>query len=316
MIAAWRLVMNLYLKALGFSNMDSKEEKKFVQTAVKQCVKEGFVLKQELFKRGIIVVQVSSSTGLYIYGRYEGKRFIYEYCFPFVIGNRVTDNDEITIERHLDKESFAVICDELRTGVTLIFYLQNVMDYLDYVAATEGFRPDMFKLDRRNAISKVALKGKQTVMTALSLGGMILLPIKKNNKNSQIKEEADKKRRKLIAAAKNGDEEAIESLTINDIDTYNKISHRILFEDVFTIVDSTFMPCGVECDQYSVIGEILELSKEENIYTGETIYIMVLDCNDMVFTMAINSCDLMGEPAVGRRFKGQIWLQGTVRFNT
>lgn len=307
--------MNLYLKALGFSDMDSKEEKRFVQTAVKQCVNEGFVLKQELFKRGIVVVRVSPSTGIYIYGRYEGKRFIYEYSFPFVMGDRVTDNDELTIERHLDKESFAVICDELRTGVTLIFYLQNVMDYLDYVAATKDFKPEMFNLDRRNAISKVALKGKKTIMTALSLGGMILLPIKKTNKNIQIKEEAESKRRKLIAAAKNGDEDAIESLTINDIDTYNKISHRILFEDVFSIVDSTFMPCGVECDQYSVIGEILELSREENIYTGESIYIMVLDCNDMIFTMAINSCDLMGEPAVGRRFKGQIWLQGTVKFN-
>lgn len=307
--------MNLYLKALGFSNMDSKEEKRFVQTAARQCVNEGFVLKQEIFKRGVIVVRISSSTGLYIYGRYEGKRFIYEYSFPFVIGNRVTENDEITIERHLDKESFAVICDELRTGVTLIFYLQNIMDYLDYVAATENFKPDMFNLDRRNVMSKTALKGKQTIMTALSLGGMILLPIKKNDKNNQIREEADKKRRQLIAAAKNGDEDAIETLTIRDIDTYNKISHRILSEDVFSIVDSTFMPCGVECDQYSVIGEILELSKEENIYTGETIYIMVLECNDMVITMAINSCDLVGEPAVGRRFKGQIWLQGTVKFN-
>lgn len=307
--------MNLYLKALGFSNMDSKEEKRFVQTAARQCVNEGFVLKQEIFKRGVIVVRISPSTGLYIYGRYEGKRFIYEYSFPFVIGNIVTENDEITIERHLDKESFAVICDELRTGVTLIFYLQNIMDYLDYVASTKNFKPDMFNLDRRNIMSKTALKGKQTIMTALSLGGMILLPIKKNDKNNQIKEEADKKRRQLIAAAKNGDEDAIETLTIRDIDMYNKISHRILFEDVFSIVDSTFMPCGVECDQYSVIGEILKLSKEENIYTGETIYIMVLECNDMVITMAINSCDLVGEPAVGRRFKGQIWLQGTVKFN-
>ena len=307
--------MNLYLRALGFSNMDSKEEKKFVKTAVKQCVEEGFVLKQESFKRGVVIVQISASTGLYIYGRYEGKRFIYEYSFPFVIGNRVTENDEITIERHLDKESFAVICDEFRTGVTLIFYLQNVMDYLDYISSVKGFKQDMFKLDRRNVASKTALKGKQTVMTALSLGGMILLPIKKSDKNIRIKEEADKKRRRLIAAAKNGDEDAIESLTISDIDTYNKISHRILFEDVFSIVDSTFMPCGVECDQYSVIGEILELYREENIYTGEIIYIMTLECNDMVFTMAINSCDLIGEPKEGRRFKGQIWLQGSVKFN-
>ena len=98
--------------------------------------------------------------------------------------------------------------------------------------------------------------------------------------------------------------------------TENILSYifKIINEDVFSIVDSTFMPCGVECDQYSVIGEILELSKEQNIYTGETIYIMTLDCNNMVFTLGINEKHLLGEPLVGRRFKGQIWLQGNVKF--
>lgn len=306
--------MNLYLRTLGFSKMDSKQEKKFIQSGIKQCTDEGFVVRHNSFRRGVIILQISSSTGLYIYGRYEGKRFVYEYYFPFVIGNGATDNDELTIERHVDKESYAVICDEMKTGVTLIFYLQNVMDYLEYISKQQGFQPDMFQLDRRNMLSKAVMKGKKVTLTALSLGGMILLPINKNNQNAQRKQEAERNRRKLIAAAKNGDEEAIESLTIDDIDTYTQISHRILYEDVFSIVDSTFMPCGVECDQYSVIGEILALSCEENIYTGEKIYIMVLECNDLTFTMAINEADLVGEPKVGRRFKGQIWLQGSVQF--
>ena len=76
----------------------------------------------------------------------------------------------------------------------------------------------------------------------------------------------------IIVTAENGDEDAIESLTIEDIDTYNELSNRVMKEDIFTIVDSTFMPCGVECDQYSVIGEILELYEEKNRYTGESIY--------------------------------------------
>ena len=67
-------------------------------------------------------------------------------------------------------------------------------------------------------------------------------------------------------------------------------------EDIFTIVDSTFMPCGVECDQYSVIGEILELYEEKNRYTGESIYIMVLECNSLIITTAINKQHLLGEP--------------------
>ena len=60
--------------------------------------------------------------------------------------------------------------------------------------------------------------------------------------------------------------------------------------------------------------EILELSEVRNTYTDEKVYQMTLECNNMVFRMAINEADLLGEPAVGRRFKGQVWLQGRVQF--
>ena len=36
--------------------------------------------------------------------------------------------------------------------------------------------------------------------------------------------------------------------------------------------------------------------------------------NDLNFQVCINKKDLMGEPAVGRRFKGSIWLQGYINY--
>ena len=305
--------MNLYARALGFDNLTSKAEEKFIKTGIKESIKEGFVIRHEKLNRGVIILRLSKSTGLYIFGRFDKNTFKYEYYFPFVVGKTVSDNEEMTIERHLDKESYAVICDELKTGVTLIFFLQNVMDYLEYLYSGKDFPVPEFNPDIRNEICRQPIKNKKVSLTALSLGGMILLPIKKEKKRARSREE-DITRKNLIQAAKNGDQNAIESLTIEDIDTYNELSQRIMKEDVFTIVDSTFMPCGVECDQYSVIGEILELQVEENIYTGEKIYVMVLECNSLIITTAINKAHLMGEPAVGRRFKGQIWLQGNVHF--
>ena len=121
-------------------------------------------------------------------------------------------------------------------------------------------------------------------------------------------------RNDLIVAARNGDEEAIESLTIEDLDIYSQISRRITREDLYSIVDTTFMPYGVECDQYSVIGEILELKASDNPYTSETVYTMVLDCNDVIIKMAVNRTDLMGAPEVGRRFKGNLWISAHVNF--
>ncbi len=304
--------MNLYVRALGFDSFSSEAEESFIQTGIKESIKEGFVIRHEKLNRGVIILRLSNSTGLYVYGRFQEDEFIYEYYFPFTVGKTLSDNEEMTIERHLDKESYAVICDELKTGVTLIFYLQNVMDYLEYLYSGKDFPALEYNPDIKNEVNTKPIKNKKVSLTALSLGGIIMFPIKKE-KTKKSKED-DITRRKLIQAAKNGDEDAIESLTIEDIDTYNELSQRIMKEDVFTIVDSTFMPCGVECDQYSVIGEILELQEEENIYTGEKIYIMVVECNSLVITLAINKLHLMGEPAVGRRFKGQIWLQGNVRF--
>ena len=61
---------------------------------------------------------------------------------------------------------------------------------------------------------------------------------------------------------RDGDEDAIENLTLEDMDTYSMLSRRIAYEDVLSIVDTCFMPYGVESDQYSVIGEILDYKKD------------------------------------------------------
>ena len=49
-----------------------------------------------------------------------------------------------------------------------------------------------------------------------------------------------------------------------------------------------------------------------NKYTNETIYAMNIECNDIVFDICINEKDLIGEPQIGRRFKGKIWMQGSL----
>ena len=54
------------------------------------------------------------------------------------------------------------------------------------------------------------------------------------------------KKKQMIAKARMGDEEAIEKLTLEDIDMYSMVSQRLLQEDVFSIVDTFFMPYGME----------------------------------------------------------------------
>ena len=118
--------------------------------------------------------------------------------------------------------------------------------------------------------------------------------------------------RKMTAQAREGDEDAIESLTLEDMDTYALLSQRVMKEDIFSIVKSTFMPFGIESDQYTVLGEIIDCVTMENRLTHEKLYGMKLLCNNIQFDVCINEKDLLGEPAIGRRFRGNVWMQGNL----
>ena len=64
-------------------------------------------------------------------------------------------------------------------------------------------------------------------------------------------------------------------------------------------------------DYYSVEEDEMQ---PENSYTEENVYAIDIKCNDVEFPICINQKDLIGEPAVGRRFKGNIWLQGSINY--
>jgi len=241
--------------------------------------------------------EMAPDMGVYIYGEMDEFGTIKpEYYVPYVLGHDISSDADCSIQRHTEKETYAGLMDEYRVGISLIYYLENVMEYEER------------KLQRESTeVSYVNLCG-------LSVSGKILLPVKKSEKQVEMAKVASKERTSLIEAAKNGDEEAIETLTIEDIDLYSQISRRVMKEDIYSIIDTCFMPCGIECDQYSVIGDILHMEILKNRITGEEVYDLRLECNDMIFHVAINRQDLMGEPEVGRRFKGQIWMMGTAKF--
>ena len=142
-----------------------------------------------------------------------------------------------------------------------------------------------------------------------------MLPLNKNPFDEEKDKKKSKSRIEKMKAAMDGDEQAIEDLSLADIDTYSSIQRMIQTEDVFTLVDTYFMPYGIEFDHYSVLGEISEVEKRINKVTGEKLFIITIKCNDLVFDVCINEKDLVGEPEVNRRFKGIVWMQGHVNFN-
>lgn len=289
--------MHQYLRAVGFSNIKSKKElKDLMNDVIVNPNEKDFV---ETDRNSILVEyskNYSSSAGITLRGEFdEDQNLTMDFYFPYVRPHQVSTQEAVSVERHAQNESFAGVCEDYRVGVTLIFYVQNGMSMMKKITDGDLSTP-------RTSIS----------FSALSINGIIMFPIKKDEVEKKKIKKAASDRGKQIVAAKSGDENAMEKLTLEDIDTYNALSKRILTEDVFSLVDSFFMPYGVECDQYSILGEIEEVTKEVNKMTDEELYVMTVNCNGLPVTLCINKVDLLGEPIVGRRFKGDIWLSGVI----
>lgn len=291
--------MHKYLRAIGFSrvvNRNQYEElKKYV---VKESTDRIFTSHDDEFMYAAYSKDFGDRIGLTVRGEFdEDNHFYTDFCYPYVVGTKVSSTEDITIERHAQSESFSGVCDDIKLGITLIFYLQNAMDYMKLSAA-----------------NRLPIRGTTLVLSALSVNGMIVMPISKNETDKAKDQKATDSRRRLLNEARKGNEEAIETLTLEDMDTYSNLSKLILKQDVYSLVDTYFMPYGVECDHYSVMGEILSYELIQNNLTKEELYIMSIMSNDLCFDLCINKQDLLGEPEVGRRFKGVIWMQGKINF--
>lgn len=291
--------MHKYLRAIGFSNIQTRKQlTELLKYSIETADEKTYVSMTDESIFSEFDKEVSKDIGLAVRGEFDDEsRFIYEYYFPYIKGSHISSMEEITIERHAEKESYAGVCDELKVGVSLIFYLQNMISYV--------------KLKNSN---RLPIRGTSLTLAALSTNGNIMMPIMKDEESLRKNMKNISKRRKLMQQARKGDEEAMESLTLDDMDTYTNVSKKIHTQDLFSIVDTCFMPYGVECDMYSIIGEIISCEKRINAITKEELWLMSICCNDLMFDVCINAMDLYGEPKAGRRFKGTIWLQGTVNF--
>lgn len=291
--------MHKFLRAIGFSNLKKKELEKIVSEIVEKPTMMTVAEDSEGNEFAELSKEFGNLFGIAVRGTYqEDDTFEVDYYYPYYHGTKVTTRESIEVDKHAEKESYAGICDEVKIGVTLIFYLQNITDYLSA---------------QKNRLPMNMQEG--AILSALSTEGKILLPINKTQRQTRNIQKNSTDRNHLIAAAREGDEDAIENLTLEDMDTYSMLSKRIMNEDVLSIVDTYFMPYGIESDQYSVLAEIVDYSIVMNQYTNEKVYLLELLCNDLEFSLCINQKDLLGEPEIGRRFKGNIWMQGHICYH-
>ena len=112
--------------------------------------------------------------GIMVCGLFNEKdEFELEYYYPVLWGSGVTSKENIVVEQQAEKEAYLGVCEDVKVGVSLIFFLQNVCQY-------------------KNEKSLHPVKGmaENTTMSALSISGKILFPIDKTRQQIEYTKRA------------------------------------------------------------------------------------------------------------------------------
>ena len=314
--------MHKFLRSIGFSALqEDKDTEFYLQRAVHEKYRSSFIS----YGNGQVVEQyqlpVAPSMGITVVGHRDAEgNFHRDYYFPYMRSYEAVETTEGSIERHAEKETYAGVMEDFTAGITLIYYLCNSLEAhqlrrMQIKAVPKqvyltGLSVEAGQLKRMG----VKIQPKEVFLTGMAVEGKILLPIEKKAEDEWVKRQHIVEQMKLFEAAKAGDQDALETLTETDMNLMSEVNQRIEKEDLYSLVESTFMPTGVECDQYSILGEIVNIRVKSNVYTHENILDLKVKCMDAVFRVCINEKDLLGVPAIGRRFKGNVWMQGEVEF--
>lgn len=294
--------MHQFLKSIGFREYHTRKQE---QDLLKLVRKEAdasclFYDSQRKCQVGYYRKEIAKGMGVILYGEFDNSEddsFQPMYYYPFVDSQEISGENVCDICRHSFLEDFIANCDDYRFGVTLIFHVMNQAELRLAMEKEVQNRPISYEL------------------SALAHSGKILMPILKTPIQIEEAKKEAKMRSRLIEKAKNGNEEAIETLTMSEMNTFSRMNRLVEHNDIYSLIDSYFMPNGMECDMYSIMGDILELQHIQNSMTQEWVYCMLLDCNDVPMKVTINEADLLGVPEVGRRFKGIVWMQGYLNFD-
>ena len=321
--------MHKYLRAVGFSQFEKKSQ---IDNFFKENLKEENLIStyitQDMRLCGQYNVPVCNGAGISVIGEQEKDELaLIDFYYPYLKGYDYTLIQECTIEKHSDKESYAGIIDDYRLGIALIFYLTNGNVYNSLI---KSHKISDIKIDK-------------IFLSALSVGGRIILPIDKkqlsgNEFNDKSKINPNYEYEDYDEDDEDDEDNPITTRIIGDIDDFsdgiggkpisigigiklprNPIGYqesRLKNEDLYSIVETSLVPYGIECDKYQIVAEILSVNKKVNQFTDETLIEMRVDTMGLQFNLMVNEKDLEGEPLPGRRFRGVIWLLGEVEFLT
>ncbi|WP_058486972.1 DUF3881 family protein [Defluviitalea phaphyphila] len=290
--------METYISAVGFKNIKKKIQwdkliDDIFENPTNQFVK--FHDQEHVFIE--YYKEYGKRMGIILRGFLDNDGDIeVESCDPYMEAKYIIDVSQVEVEEEDDYFCFA-ICEEEKTGIEIVFQVQNVVEYLEV------------ENDKNTFVEGIKIVG-------LSSKGTIILPIEKTESDIEYEKEQKKWREYLLKRIQQGDKEAEEILNIEEEELSKIIEERLKYEDFLSVVESYFIPVEYLDATYSVLGVIKEIEEIENKRTKEKVYWMLVETMGMTIEIVINKKELVGTPLVGMRFMGICFMQGKVLFNT
>ena len=180
--------MHSFLRAIGFGNITDRRDEENLMKLVIENASERQVFRVSEERSFIeLYMEVANDAGVIVRGEQdEDGVFHIAHYVPIHRGCRITTEETVFINKRVDTDAFTGMCEDDRIGISLIFYVQNVVDML------------------KHPVSKRENKKCPIYLSALATEGKILLPIEKTTSEEQQVKMDLKNRAELIAEARQG----------------------------------------------------------------------------------------------------------------
>lgn len=289
--------MILYIRALGFSEYNTKEKAEKLVGEVIADPTEKFLWETEDKKVEIEYYKnFGKDFGLLVRGYIgdDGEINVHS-LIPSSTGYYMTHTQEVDVVYLEDQDVYHVFCEEEDSGTPISFFLQNIKEYQDL-----------------DDVEEIYTDGVR--LSAYCVEGTVILPIDKDETDRLLEEEEEKIRKELLDQARKGDEEAMNILDEEALQASEMLQERLKSEDILSVLEGFYVPVGDEDDIYSILGNIEAIEVLTNQYTNEEIFRMKVMCMNIPMDLFVAKKDLMGYPTVGMRIKATCWMHGEIVF--
>ena len=157
--------MHDFMRAIGFSRIQDKKEYQEILRCVLEEPTEVFMSPCSMRSAfGGMAKEYADRMGIMAFGEFNSEADLEaEFYIPYLKGRKVTLRDYVSLEKQSDKESYMGVCDEAHIGVSVVFQLLNMKDYMEYSISHEKILCQL-----------------PVILSALSLSGKIIFPVMKD----------------------------------------------------------------------------------------------------------------------------------------